>query len=517
MDRQLFYGDNLEMLRDEKRLPSGSVDLCYIDPPFNSKRQYFLIYNNEATGTIDRAQSKAFDDTWTWEATSESDLAFILDIANLHNSKVTPQLVELIRGFQAVLGKGDLLSYLLHLSVRAIEIRRILSHTGSFFLHCDQTAAHYIKLILDAIFLPSGGEFVNEIIWCYSQGGKGKKWFGKKHDNIFWYSKSSDYNFYSDEVRMPLTPHKQNKSGKNYGGRMGVDDDGREFVEKWGTGNKKLYRYYLDEGKIPEDWWTDINSLQASEKERLGYPTQKPEKLLERIIQSASKPGDTVLDVYCGCGTTIAVAERLGRSWIGADITFQSISLILKRLEDTYPDRWDEIQGSLKLDGIPKDLASAKALANRDDDRTRKEFEKWATLTYSSNKAMVNEKKGADGGIDGTLFFMIDQNQNGKAVIQTKSGKVQRNQIATLNSDRLREGAEVAIFITLEPPTKPMIEEARGMGEYKHPSFERTFQRIQIVTVDEIIEGKRVDLPLLRTTILPSAEPQRTSSDTPLF
>ena len=516
MTRQLFYGDNLELLRDEKRLPSGSVDLCYIDPPFNSKRQYFLIYNNEASGVTDRAQAKAFDDTWTWEATSDSDLEFILDLANIHNGKVTPQLADLMRGFLAVLGKGDLMSYLLHIAVRIVEIRRVLSDTGSFFLHCDQTAAHYLKLMLDATFLPSGGEFVNEIIWCYSQGGKGKKWFAKKHDNIFWYAKSDKYSFYPDKVRMPLTPHKQDTSGKNYGGRMGVDDDGRKFVEKWGTGKRKLYRYYLDEGKLPEDWWTDINSLQASEKERLGYPTQKPEKLLERIIEAASKPGDTVLDVYCGCGTTISVAEKLGRNWIGADITFQSISLILKRLEDTYPDRWDEIKASMHLDGIPKDLASAKALANRNDDRTRKEFEKWATLTFTSNKAIVSEKKGADGGIDGTLFFMIDNETNGRAVIQTKSGKVSRNQIATLNSDRQREGAEVAFFITLEPPTKPMIDEARAIGEYRHPSFERTFPRVQIVTVEEIIEGKRVDLPLLRAAVA-SADPLRTNSDQPLF
>lgn len=517
MQRRLFYGDNIEILRDEVRLPSDSIDLCYIDPPFNSKRQYFLIYNNEATGSSDRAQTRAFEDTWSWEASSEKDLAFILDISNIHNGKVTPQLAELMRGLVGVLGRGDLLSYLLHLSVRIVEIRRVLSSTGSFFLHCDQTAAHYIKLMLDALFLPHGGQFVNEIIWCYSQGGKGSKWFAKKHDTIFWYSKSKDYSFYPDEVRMPLTPHKQDKSGQSYGGRMGKDDDGREYVEKWGTGKKKLYRYYLDEGKIPEDWWVDINSLQSKEKERLGYPTQKPEKLLERIVLAASKPGDTVLDVYCGCGTTVAVAEKLGRSWVGADITFQSISLILKRLEDTHPDRWEEIRDSVSLDGIPKDRASAEALANRRDDRTRKEFEKWATLSYTSNKAIINEKKGADGGIDGLLYFMVGHNVNGKAVIQTKSGKVSRSQIATLNSDRIREGAEVAFFITLEPPTKPMMEEARLAGEYRHPSFERIFRRVQIVTVDEILSGERVNLPLLRAEVLPSAEAQIDSSDQPLF
>jgi len=517
MDRKLFYGDNIEILRDEARLPSGSVDLCYIDPPFNSKRHYFMIYNNEISGGSDKAQAKAFDDTWTWDANSEDDLSFVLDLSNIHSGKVTPQLADLIRGLTNVLGKGDLLSYLLHLSVRVVEIRRVLAPTGSFFLHCDQTAAHYLKLILDSVFLPNGGQFVNEIIWCYSQGGKGSKWFAKKHDNIFWYSKSKDYKFFPDEVRMPLTPHKQDKSGKSYGGRMGFDEEGREYVEKWGTGKKKLYRYYLDEGKIPEDWWTDINSLQAKEKERLGYPTQKPEKLLERIIVSATEPGDTVLDVYCGCGTTVAVAEKHGRSWIGADITFQSISLILKRLEETHPDRWEEIESSIYLDGIPRDIASAKALAMKKDDRTRKEFEKWATLTFTANKALINEKKGADGGIDGLLYFMVDGETNGKAVIQTKSGHVSRNLIATLNSDRIREGAEVGIFITLEPPTKPMREEASAVGTYKHPSFEKIYPRIQIVTIDEILEGKVVDLPLLRSEILPTAKKHTEMGDQSLF
>jgi len=222
--------------------------------------------------------------------------------------------------------------------------------------------------------------------------------------------------------------------------------------------------------------------------------------------KGSTKQGDVVLDAYCGCGTSVAVAQRLKRRWIGIDITFQSISLILKRLEDKYLDEWPSIEAGIQLDGVPRDIDSAVALANRKDDRTRKEFEKWAVLTYSKNQARINEKKGADAGIDGVAYFVIDKEANGKAVFQVKSGGANRATIATLNSDRQREAAEFGFLITMDEPTKPMRSEALAAGKYKHPLLNREDNRIQIVTVTEILAGKRIDIPMGRTDVVRSAD-----------
>ncbi|MBA2771175.1 MAG: restriction endonuclease [Sphingomonas sp.] len=250
----------------------------------------------------------------------------------------------------------------------------------------------------------------------------------------------------------------------------------------------------------------DVKPLGPTDPERLGYPTQKPEGLLERIIKASSNEGDTVLDAYCGCGTTVAVAQRLGRRWIGIDITYQSIALILKRLEDKYPDDWPQIEADILLDGVPRDMSSAIALANRKDDKTRKEFEKWAVLTFSRNQARINEKKGADAGIDGIAYFLIDRETNGKAIFQVKSGGANRATLATLNSDRQREKAEFGFLITMDQPTKAMRDEIAAAGKYKHPMLNREDDRIQVITVEDILSGKRLDLPMGRTDAVKSAE-----------
>ncbi len=239
--------------------------------------------------------------------------------------------------------------------------------------------------------------------------------------------------------------------------------------------------------------------------ERLGYPTQKPEALLDRIIKASSNEGDVVLDAYCGCGTTVAVAQRLYRQWIGIDITYQSISLILKRLADNYPADWPAIEAYILLDGVPRDLASAVALANRKDDKTRKEFEKWAVLTWSNNQARINEKKGADAGIDGIAYFLIDKDTNGKAIFQVKSGGSSRATLATLNSDRQREKAEFGFLITMDMPTKAMRDEIAAAGKYKHPLLNREDDRLQVITVAEILRGDRLDLPMARADAVKSA------------
>ena len=490
---RLFYGDNLDILRT--KIATESVDLCYIDPPFNSKRNYFQIYKNIG-GTADRAQAQAFIDTWEWGSEAIDGYSYITNIENLRSGRLTEQTVELMRGLHKVLGEGDLFAYLVHMTLRIVEIHRVLKEAGSFYLHCDPTASHYLKLVLDSVFIGQGGDFLNEIIWGYSIGGKSKRHFGHKHDVIFFYSKSDKdkHTFNVDGASIDRKPNSHM--------RIGIDSDGRNFQEKTDRKTGKVYRYYLDEGKIAEDYWVDIESLNREEKERMGYPTQKPEALLERIIRTSSNVGDVVLDAYCGCGTTIAVAQRLKRRWIGIDITYQSISLILKRLEDSYPviEDWAVVESSIHLDGVPRDIESAVALANRKDDKTRKEFEKWAVLSYSRNQARINEKKGADAGIDGIAHFIIDSDTNGKAVFQVKSGGANRSTIATLNSDRQREGAEFGFLITMDV-TKPMLSEASKVGKYKHPMLNREDDRIQIVTIVDILEGKRLDLPMSRVIV----------------
>ena len=477
--KTLYYGDNLEILRN--KIPDNCIDLCYIDPPFNSKRSYFQIYNNIG-GSEDKAQAQAFVDTWTWDDRAIEGYA---EITTNLNGRFTKQAIELIKGLEMILGRDNLLAYLIHITLRVTEIFRVLKPTGSFYLHCDPTASHYLKLVLDAVFCGQGGDFLNEIVWCYRGGGSPKKDFGRRHDIIFRYSKSKDYQFYADQIRIPYQAEGINRK-----------DDAM-----WGKhkGTDKVYKPH-PLGKIPEDWW-QINILNANDPERMGYPTQKPEALLERIIKASSKPGDVVLDAYCGCGTTVAVANRLDRQWIGIDITYHSIGLILKRLAGPNSDK---PPADVVVDGIPQDVESARALANRDDDRVRKEFEKWAVLTYTNNRAVINEKKGADKGIDGVLYFATGPGKTERMVIQVKSGGANRGTIATLKGDMQRERAELALLITMDEPTKPMISEAKSVGVYSHPIMDLNYDRIRIVTVREIIEqDMRNNLPLTYDAVKP--------------
>ena len=542
MKNDLYYGDNLDVLR--RKIASESVDLCYIDPPFNSKRNYFQIYNN--IGAEDRAQAQAFVDTWEWGEEAEHGLEWLLNIEQLNSGKLTEQTAALIKGLLAVLGKGSLMAYLIHMTQRIVEIHRVLKPTGSFYLHCDPTASHYLKLLCDAIFCGQGGDFLSEISWkrssAHNDAKQGRKQPGNIRDVIFIYVKSREWTWnwqytpYSQEYIKKNYRHIDPDSGRLYrldnltaakpGGDVSYEfmgtrpykgrfwaysrdnlqkffDEGRLYFPK--NGGTPAYKRYLDEmpGVPLQNDWSDIQPSQGDEY--LGYPTQKPEALLERIIKSSSNEGDTVLDAYCGCGTTVAVSQRLNRRWLGIDITYQSISLILKRLQDRYPAEWPKIEADIKLDGVPRDMASAKALANRKDDKTRKEFEKWAVLTYSANRARINEKKGADKGVDGIAFFMKDKDENGKCIIQVKSGGANRATMATLNSDRLREGADFGILITMDEPTKAMKEEIVGAGKYDHPLMGKAYDRLQIVTVQEILDGKRLELPLAREDIVKMA------------
>lgn len=529
----LFYGDNLDVLRN--RIESESVALCYIDPPFNSKRNYNQIYNN--IGAEDRAQALAFIDTWLWDAHAAEGYDQI--IGN-HLNRFTYQTIELIKGLRKVLGEGSLLAYLVSMTLRIAEICRVLKPTGSFYLHCDPTASHYLKLVIDSVFVPRGGDFKNEIIWkrttAHNDARQGNVvHMGRIHDVILFYTRSD-----RTTRRELYVPHRAEYADKFY---RFQDDDGRRYTldnitgpggaakgnpqyeflgitRYWRYSRERMQQLY-DEGRIVQsrpgtvprfkryldemkgislqDLWDDIPPLAAHAAERLGYPTQKPEALLERIIDASSQPGDTVLDAYCGCGTTVAVAERLGRKWIGIDITYQSIALVLNRLEGQFGK--DALK-RISIDGIPKDMAAARALANKQDDRLRKEFEKWAILTYTENRAIVNDKKGADGGIDGRAYFQSTHSDTANMIFQVKSGGVTRSDIATLRGDMEKFAAAAATLITLQEPTPTMKQEAYSAGLYYHPLMDRNYNRIQIVTVQEIVEqNKRLELPMSHAAI----------------
>ena len=484
---KLYYGDNLEVLR--KYIADESVDLCYIDPPFNSNRDYNQIYatsNNE-----DKAQSQAFVDTWQWD---ESAVDGLNEIIENRDKRFNIELVKFIDNIKNVIDKGSLLAYLISLARRITEIHRVLKPTGSFYFHCDPTASHYIKLLLDSIFVSRGGNMRNEIIWHYTGNSVPKYCLPRKHDVIFSYCKENASKFYPQNILIPYSE----KTEKRYNH---TDDEGRRYkISALRNGVREVV--YMKEGKYPDDVW-DIPVARG--KEALGYPTQKPEALLERIIKASSNEGDTVLDAYCGCGTTVAVAQRLKRKWVGVDITYQSVSLIIKRLQDTYGE---EIIQKFELNGIPKDMNAAVALAHKKDDRVRKEFEKWAILTYTNNYAYINEKKGGDRGIDGRAFMAVSSENTKEVLFSVKSGeKVGVSDIRDFRGvlDR-EENAVTGVFITLKNPTKDMISEAKDAGIYVNPFNNQPFDKIKIVTVESIIGGDRLYLPLPKRDVVKRAE-----------
>ena len=465
---QLFYGDNLEVL--QKYIGDESVDLCYVDPPFNSKRNYNQIYNN--IGKDDIAQSQAFVDTWSWGHSAE----FQLDIL-LKDQRYTLRLVDTILGLEKILGKGAMLAYLVNMAVRFAEIWRVLTPTGNFFLHCDPTASHYLKIILDSIFCDRGGDFRNEIIWGYQWGGVGKRNFARKHDVIFWYSKhKTKWTFNEKKMREPYT-----------------------------TKDTRWHNH--EEGKLLRDIWDDIPIINTMSKERIGYTTQKPLPLLKRIIEACSNEGDTVLDAFCGCGTTVTAAHALNRRWIGIDITYFAVSLIAKRLKDTYGN---DIEQQIQLSGMPRDIESAKALALKKDDRLRKEFEKWAILTYTDNHAKINDMKGSDRGIDGTAYIF----GNNKVLFSVKSGSASVKDVRDLRGVIEREKAVAGVLLTLEEPTKPMLQEAAASGSMEdipNPAglkMPRQIPKLRIVTIQEMLDGERMNLPLPEA-VVKSATPHK--------
>jgi len=480
-NRTLYFGDNLDILR--KKIPDKSFDLIYLDPPFNSNRSYNVLFKEGLQDSP--AQVEAFADSWHWTVESKHVFDYLV-------TKTSESISNIMLALEKVIGHNDLLAYLSMMTVRMIELHRVLKTTGSIYLHCDPTASHYLKLMLDAIF--NKKNFRNEIVWCYRGGGVPKKDFANRHDIIFRYSKSDDYYFNVDAVRIPYSEDTAER----------LKYKARSFRDE------KVYEDYEQnpKGKHPEDWW-EIQPIMPSSKERLGYPTQKPETLLERIINASSKKGDWILDSFCGCGTTVAVAEKLKRNWVGIDITSLAINLIKRRLHDQF-----DLSGrQIYVDGLPTDLAGATALFKKDPF----EFEYWALDLINAMPAKSKSKenmRGADRGIDGVITFhknVLNNNghgangkngngngkwEYGKVIVQVKGGGVQRSHIATLKGDIEREKADAGIFVTLEKPTRQMILEAVDAGEFTTPiTAKREFPKIQILTIDELLQGKQPDLP----------------------
>lgn len=445
----LYYGDNLKILRNE--LIDESVDLIYLDPPFNSNRDYNQIFTQN--GQQSKAQIMVFEDTWGWN--DDVEKLYFETVRNSGNDQVSRFLVSI----RQLLQNNNMMAYITMMAPRLIELHRVMKKTGNLFLHCDPSASHYLKLLLDAIF--GFKNFRNEIAWCYRQGGRGKKTFAKKHDTIFFYTKSGNYTFNVDEVRIPY----HGKGGFQTSGNGVSNPNGKQYLP-----NPK--------GKIPEDWW-DISALPPMSKERVGYPTQKPLTLLKRIISSCSNEGDVVLDPFCGCGTAIVAAENLNRRWIGIDITHIAITTIKERLDKEFGIHLKPN----KVTGEPYDLDGAKDLANRD----RFEFQKWALNSLLGIKNTM--KKGADGGIDG-VYYYEDGLQIRKCIAQVKSGKVSVRDVRELQGVVNREKVELGLLITLQSPSKNMIQEAASFGIYER-SNGKQYPIIQIIQVEELINHSK--------------------------
>ena len=513
----LYFGDNLDILR--QHIADESVDLIYLDPPFNSNATYNVLFR-ERSGEESAAQITAFDDTWRWNI--ESELAY-QDVITQQAGKIG----DLLAALRSFLGQNDMMAYLTMMAQRMVELHRVLKPTGSIYLHCDPTASHYLKLLMDAVF--GLANFRNEIVWkrtsAHSDVVQGARHMGRIHDVLLMYSKgtmpkwNTVYVPYEQEY-IETAYRYEDEDGRRYqtqplhaakpggdtlyewkgklpppgrywayskGNMERLDAEGRIAYSRTGT---PRYKIYLDEkeGRPLQDMWADISPVHVQPKERLGFPTQKPEALLERIISASSNEGDVVLDPFCGCGTAVTASERLNRRWIGIDITHLAVTLIRHRLHDAF----GEDLRPYEVVGEPKDLLSAESLALHD----RYQFEWWALGLVDARPAR-DRKKGADAGIDGFINFFDDNSGKPKRiVVQVKSGNVQRNQIATLKSDMEREKADLALFVTLKPPTGPMVNEALGAGFYAPEAFpDDNFQKVQILTIEELLGGGRPDYP----------------------
>lgn len=563
----LYYGDNLDVL---SKLSSESVDLVYLDPPFNSARNYNVIFSRSGDPTPGAsAQIQAFEDTWTWD--QETEDAYASYVAGV----LPPRVQEALTAYRTLLGENDALAYLTHMAPRLVELQRVLKPTGSLYLHCDPTMSHYLKTMLDAIFDPSN--FRNEIIWRRT-GAHGKiRRFGPIHDVILYYVKTQEA-VWNGSVRPYMQGHVdeffvQDGNGwrTNYYGNVltGSGTRGGESGQPWkgidptpkgrhwaipgkllegfedeveGMSQHEKLDFLVDKGIIkikegeawptyeryvsPEDGtptgdiWAyqpytegtvfgtpggvdaDVRWLSPRDAERIGYQTQKPLSLLNRIIKASSNPGDIVLDPFCGCGTAVDAAQGLDRRWIGIDITYIAIDLIEKRLEHTYGA---SIKSAYDVSGIPRDTEGAQALF----DHNPFDFERWAVSLVG---AQPNEKQVGDRGVDGVGRFILEGKKTGRVLVSVKGGKTITPSMARDLGGTIRtQNAELGVLVTQAPATRGIIEEVDHSGSWTHPANGQKYPRMQTMTVADLLTGKRPDLPPL---LLPYIQAQRATGKT---
>lgn len=523
MKNTLFYGDNLDILRDRAYFPDECVDLIYLDPPFNSQRSYNVLFKDES-GLDSEAQIQAFDDTWHWGPPAAQAFHELVGLA-------PPRVSRAIEALRDLIGENQMMAYLVMMAARLAELQRVLKPTGSLYLHCDPTASHYLKIVLDAIFGPES--FQNDIVWKRTSAHNFKtRGYARVNDHVLFYTKGADYVFnqlFTPYGEAQLSRYKRDEDGRLYKAEnltFSTSTPSRQFewrgtkppahrswgatmeqLEQWwaegriltkrdGTPRLDGLKVYLDEmpGNPLSTNWDDIGRVGNTAQERLGYPTQKPLALLERIISASSNPGDIVLDPFCGCGTAIAAAHKLDRRWIGIDITHLSVSLMKYRLADMFSLKpYTDYQ----VVGEPTSVGGARQLAQEDPFN----FQFWA-LSLVQARPLGGEvgskkgKRGADRGIDGLITFMeYPTNKPGHVIIQVKSGKVKSGDIRDLVGTMNREKATMGVFITLEPPTRDMITEAASAGYYDSSGWGRPFPRIQILTIEDLLSGRGVDMP----------------------
>jgi site-specific DNA-methyltransferase (adenine-specific) len=456
MTNVLYYGDNLDVLR--RHIPDESVDLVYLDPPFNSNADYNILF--EEHGEKAAAQVQAFTDTWEWNTEARGAYEEIVEAGG--------GTADTMRAFRTMLGGSDMLAYLSMMAPRLIELRRVLKPTGSLYLHCDPTASHYLKLLLDSIFGPKN--FRNEIIWWYRKWSRGERQFLRNHDVLLFYSKSSENKF--NILRVPLAPSTLRRFG---GKRQDFADD---------TRTRKITTDEESAGGFRPDVWP-ISLLPAQARERLGYPTQKPLALLRLVVEASSAPGEVVLDPFAGCGTTIDAAQEMGRRWIGIDITHLSIGLIKHRLVGRYGQ---EIGQTYRVVGEPADIDGARELAKTEPFQ----FQAWA-LGLVGARLAGSDRKGGDKGIDGRLYFHEGGSETRQIVFSVKAGHLVPNYVRDLRGVIEREKAEIGVLLSFEEPSAGMRAEAAEAGFYESPWGKHP--RIQLRTVGQLLDGQGIDYP----------------------
>lgn len=476
---KLFYGDNLDILR--RYIKDESVDLIYLDPPFNSNATYNVLFGTR-NGKDASAQIKAFDDTWHWDQASAESFREVVERGG--------QVSRAMQAFRLLLKDSDLLAYLSMMAPRLIELRRVLKPTGTIYLHCDPTASHYLKILMDAVF--SARNYRNELVWCYSGGGVPKKDFARKHDIIFRYSKTNNYYFNVDAVRVDYSDEILSRPKSSYSEHSYSSNPGQKTVG-WDLNPK---------GKHPDDWFY-MPIINPAAKERLGYPTQKPEALLEKIVLGSSQEGDVVLDPFCGCGTTVAVSQKFNREWIGIDITHLAVGLMKHRLLDSFGDQVD-----YEVIGEPVSLEGANELAKQDPFQ----FQSWSLGLVGARPNEI--KKGADAGIDGRIYFHDDATGDTKQVIiSVKAGKPHLSYMRDLRGVVDRENAEIGVLVTMHEPTQPMKAEAASGGFYQSPGWGETYPKLQILTIEELLNGKVIEMPPIGQVNVTFKKAPKTSRD----